>query len=377
MKLRDLEYLIASVAAGNFTRAANSLGISTSTISRRIGRLEDELGLAIFERRHSGIRLTTGGKDVLMHARRAFAEFEAVKFAGKQNGIGAVGEVRLGGPSAADQRSDTHVAERMAKSTFQRGAVGLRNERAGPGDRARRAAARCAARAQLHAPVSHGELRGMPRKTVRGCSSEPWLARPAPVTWRSLNGETILVQGWDDSQAEREFLAPLLGSEVCFRSHAASRQSLLGLVAGGFGIVDRDGKRGGSRVSRCPLPSRSTKRTPFCSWILPGCRRPRSPRSAASSPSYVTRSGHAGLSEADAVRRNFAKARSVAMKRASIGPISFAGSTVPWPVSRPRVSAIGDEVAVNGGRQLDREPHRLVVLDPAELQLCHDAAQRE
>jgi DNA-binding transcriptional LysR family regulator len=60
MKLRDLEYLIASAAAGSFTRAANSLGISTSTISRRIGRLEDELGLAVFERRHSGIRLTTG-----------------------------------------------------------------------------------------------------------------------------------------------------------------------------------------------------------------------------------------------------------------------------------------------------------------------------
>ena len=71
-------------------------GSAPLLISRRIGRLEDELGLAIFERRHSGIRLTTGGKDVLMHARRAFAEFEAVKFAGKQNGIGAVGEVRLG-----------------------------------------------------------------------------------------------------------------------------------------------------------------------------------------------------------------------------------------------------------------------------------------
>ena len=56
------------------------------------------------------------------------------------------------------------------------------------------------------------------------------------LTWAKLSGETILVQGWDDSQAERDFLAPLLGSEVCFRSHPASRQSLLGLVAGGFGI---------------------------------------------------------------------------------------------------------------------------------------------
>jgi DNA-binding transcriptional LysR family regulator len=71
VKLRDLEYLMASVAAGNFTRAASSLGISTSTISRRVARLEDELGLALFERGHSGIRLTAGGKAVLTHARRA------------------------------------------------------------------------------------------------------------------------------------------------------------------------------------------------------------------------------------------------------------------------------------------------------------------
>ena len=50
MEIRDLMYLEASAAAGNFTRAAKSLGINTSTISRRVGRFEDELGLALFER---------------------------------------------------------------------------------------------------------------------------------------------------------------------------------------------------------------------------------------------------------------------------------------------------------------------------------------
>jgi DNA-binding transcriptional LysR family regulator len=238
MKLRDLEYLIASVAAGNFTRAANSLGISTSTISRRIGRLEDELGLAIFERRHSGIRLTTGGKDVLMHARRAFAEFEAVKFAGKQNGIGAVGEVRLGvRVPPISEAIRTLLSEwrsqlsNVALSVFEMNerdlAIALDERRLDtllvpsfmlPS----RAASLSVYREKLFAavPANHA---------LAGC--------PAPVTWRSLNDETILVQGWDDSQAEREFLAPLLGSEVCFRSHAASRQSLLGLVAGGFGVA--------------------------------------------------------------------------------------------------------------------------------------------
>src|SRR6266436_4928796 len=96
MEIRDLEYLLASASAGNFGRAAKSLGLNTSTISRRIGRLEDELGLALFERGRSGVRLTAGGRAVMLHARRALAELDAVKRSGTQNGSGGVGEIRLG-----------------------------------------------------------------------------------------------------------------------------------------------------------------------------------------------------------------------------------------------------------------------------------------
>lgn len=96
MKVRDLNYVMASAAAGNLTGAARSLGISASTISRRVSRIEDELGLAIFERGHKGVRLTTGGRAVLLHARRAAAELEGIRLAAKRNGTGIVGEVRLG-----------------------------------------------------------------------------------------------------------------------------------------------------------------------------------------------------------------------------------------------------------------------------------------
>jgi DNA-binding transcriptional LysR family regulator len=90
MEMRDLIYLEASATAGNFTRAAKSLGINTSTISRRVARFEDELGLALFERGHAGVRLTSGGKAVLPHVRRALAELDAIWHAGDQNGNGVV-----------------------------------------------------------------------------------------------------------------------------------------------------------------------------------------------------------------------------------------------------------------------------------------------
>ncbi|MDA8048894.1 MAG: LysR family transcriptional regulator [Rhodospirillales bacterium] len=88
-------YLEASATAGNFTRAAKSLGINTSTVSRRVGRFEDEVGLALFERGHAGVHPTSGGKAVLPHVRRALAELAAIRQAGEQTGNGLVGEVRL------------------------------------------------------------------------------------------------------------------------------------------------------------------------------------------------------------------------------------------------------------------------------------------
>jgi len=237
MKLRDLEYLLASTAAGNFTRAAKSLGISTPTISRRIGRLEDELGLAIFERGHSGIRLTTGGKDVLTHVRRAVAELDAVKFAARQNGIGAAGEVRFG------LRTPVGEAMLMVLSAWRENSANVlltifeMNERD-----------LVIALDERRLDVALAPSHMLPTRMARLATYRERLFVALPVghalaghqkalTWAGLSGETILVQGWDESQAEREFLVPLVGAEVRFRSHAASRQSLLGLVAGGFGIA--------------------------------------------------------------------------------------------------------------------------------------------
>lgn len=96
MEHRDLKYLSALAQAGSFSRAARSLGINASAISRRMGRLEDELGLSLFERKRTGVQITAGGKAIMVHVRHALAELDAIKRAGKQNGSGSVGEVRLG-----------------------------------------------------------------------------------------------------------------------------------------------------------------------------------------------------------------------------------------------------------------------------------------
>ena len=93
----DLRYLAAAANAGNFGRAAKSLGLDTSTISRRIrARLEDELGFALFERAKSGVHLTAGGQSLMGHVNRTLAEFDGVVRAAGETGSGQIGAIRLG-----------------------------------------------------------------------------------------------------------------------------------------------------------------------------------------------------------------------------------------------------------------------------------------
>ncbi len=55
--------------AGSFTRAAESLNLSQSAISRQIGALEDELGTPLFHRHARGLVLTEQGEMLLESAR--------------------------------------------------------------------------------------------------------------------------------------------------------------------------------------------------------------------------------------------------------------------------------------------------------------------
>src|ERR1700677_4471489 len=96
MEIVDLHYLVVTADAGKFALAAKVLGVDTSTISRRIGGLEDELGLSLFERDHSGIRITRGGRSILASARRVLFYADEVKRLGRQFAAGATGELRLG-----------------------------------------------------------------------------------------------------------------------------------------------------------------------------------------------------------------------------------------------------------------------------------------
>ncbi|MBL8593776.1 MAG: LysR family transcriptional regulator [Devosia sp.] len=62
----DARYLIAVARAGSTLGAARSLGVNQTTVARRIEALEQDLGIALFERRADGYRVTERGREALL-----------------------------------------------------------------------------------------------------------------------------------------------------------------------------------------------------------------------------------------------------------------------------------------------------------------------
>ncbi len=68
MELRNLTTFIQVAELGSFTKAAEQLGYSQSTVSFQIKQLEDELGCLLFERINHTITLTEKGRELVSYA---------------------------------------------------------------------------------------------------------------------------------------------------------------------------------------------------------------------------------------------------------------------------------------------------------------------
>jgi LysR family hydrogen peroxide-inducible transcriptional activator len=78
MNLRDLRYLLAVAEHQHFGRAATACGISQPTLSVQIRKLEELLGVALFERTNKNVAPTAACERLIGHARAAVAEAEAI-----------------------------------------------------------------------------------------------------------------------------------------------------------------------------------------------------------------------------------------------------------------------------------------------------------
>jgi DNA-binding transcriptional LysR family regulator len=96
IELRHLKYVVAASKCGSFRRAALSLEVEQSAISRRIRDLEDDLGVSLFNRHSGGVSLTHAGEKFVRHALRALNEVSYAAADLGPIGRGENGAVRIG-----------------------------------------------------------------------------------------------------------------------------------------------------------------------------------------------------------------------------------------------------------------------------------------
>ncbi|RYY27034.1 MAG: LysR family transcriptional regulator [Sphingomonadales bacterium] len=102
MDSRPIRHFLAAYDAGTFAAAADRLNLSQQAISKSILRLEEELGVRLFERDGRRVRPTRAAELLLPHARTIAAETDRFRADLVDMLGGRKGRLRVGvGPSAA------------------------------------------------------------------------------------------------------------------------------------------------------------------------------------------------------------------------------------------------------------------------------------
>lgn len=96
MTLTELRYVVAVYRERHFGRAAESCYVSQPTLSAAIKKLEQELGVDIFERSKQDISVTPVGEQVIEQAQRVLEEAEKLKQISQVGKDQLIGTLRIG-----------------------------------------------------------------------------------------------------------------------------------------------------------------------------------------------------------------------------------------------------------------------------------------
>src|SRR3546814_13130822 len=102
--IRQLRYAIAAADHGSFYRAARTLDVEQSTLSRAILKLERSIGMPIFERSRAGVTTTLAGNAFIRGAKPMVATADKLVAMMRAAGQGrAGGLVQIGRASCRER----------------------------------------------------------------------------------------------------------------------------------------------------------------------------------------------------------------------------------------------------------------------------------
>lgn len=96
MELRHLRYFEALADTLNFTRAAERMHVTQSTLSHQIRQLEEEIGQPLFDRIGKRVSMTEAGETLLLHIGPALRQVDRALHAVRDDAGTLAGEIRVG-----------------------------------------------------------------------------------------------------------------------------------------------------------------------------------------------------------------------------------------------------------------------------------------
>jgi LysR family transcriptional regulator, hydrogen peroxide-inducible genes activator len=96
MTLNELRYVVAVARERHFGRAAETCFVSQPTLSVAVKKLEDELGVSLFERGAGEVTVTSIGEEIVAQAQRVLEEAESLKRLARHGSKVLSGPLRLG-----------------------------------------------------------------------------------------------------------------------------------------------------------------------------------------------------------------------------------------------------------------------------------------
>lgn len=96
MNLRDIKYILAVAETRHFGKAAERCFVSQPTLSGQIKKLEEQLGVVIFERTNRSVEVTPIGDEILGHARLLVEQADAIEQVARAHQDPLAGPLRVG-----------------------------------------------------------------------------------------------------------------------------------------------------------------------------------------------------------------------------------------------------------------------------------------
>ena len=96
MEVNQLRYVCAIADTGNFSRAAERCRIAQPSLSQQVQKLEDDLGVKLFDRLGRSIRLTEAGRAFIPRARAILEQLDAARSSAADKNADLRGNVTVG-----------------------------------------------------------------------------------------------------------------------------------------------------------------------------------------------------------------------------------------------------------------------------------------